>query len=524
MHTAVQDESRTNMKKIAVLKLNEAFDRISACKGKYSVLYIVKNKEYLERLYYDYGRFGPINLYNEHRKVMNLLKADKNCIEVMAEQFKEDNYFIEYLQADEIIRFCQRQFDIDNVFIIHEDHYNAATNLADQLALCYDIDFEYDYSVEQFDYLRRRILVKHSLITNSPLYTLSPLDYCKMICRYTFEQIKRIITGNNEQCDVSFFARQGVIYYKNGIKTYFDIEMGFHEVVIQDIDEIEYVEFAGVPEIAEPSAFSDSDELINEDHEIYDFYDDQHSLKSQNGTQIVFDSINGLQRVERFSHHTPEKYKNYRIIERAYCEFYNKNSESYEFPEMENAFRGMVRAEKYLAEKNGYTPKFCQLPRRFPYFRSIFYTDEFIDHLQQFFDMMKEHDIWDGNELEKFCVYAAYFYTGHLRDCGHCENLTLLKYLFESYFCDYEELPKFEKLWNIDKYTPSTDTDPVNQLCLAIYALIETTEPYNEKTKYKGTFKKCLDYAYELTEGKTELNNAVIMAGAFAGIYCITLD
>ena len=100
----------------------------------------------------------------------------------------------------------------------------------------------------------------------------------------------------------------------------------------------------------------------------------------------------------------------------------------------------------------------------------------------------------------------------------------ILKYFFESYFCDYEELPKFEKLWNIDKYTPSTDTDPVNQLCLAVYALIETMKPYNDEVIPKGTFRKCLDYAYELTEGKHELNNAVIMAGAFAGIYCITLD
>ena len=187
-----------DMKNIAVLKLDEAFDRISACKEKYSVLYIVKNKKFLENLYYEKDRFGCLDIYPEHRKVRDLLKADKNCIEVMAEQFKGDDYFIEYWQADEIIRFCQRQFDIDNVFIIHEDHYNTATNHANQLALCYDIDFEYDYSVEQFDYLHRKILAKHSLITNSPLYTLSPLDYCKMICRYTYNQIGRIITGKSE--------------------------------------------------------------------------------------------------------------------------------------------------------------------------------------------------------------------------------------------------------------------------------------------------------------------------------------
>ena len=512
------------MKKIAVLKLNEAFDRISACKGKYSVLYIVKNKKFLENLYYEKDRFGRLDIYAEHRKVRDLLKADKNCIEVMAEQFKGDDYFIEYWQADEIIRFCQRQFDIDNVFIIHEDHYNAATNLADQLALCYDIDFEYDYSVEQFDYLRRRILAKHSLITNSPLYTLSPLDYCKMICRYTYNQIGRIITGKSELDYNLFFDRQGVIYLKSGKKVYFDLEIVLPNVFIQDIDEIEYVEFLGVPEIVEPSAFKGSNPSIIEHYGIYDYYNGRNSLIPTKETVFVFDSINGIQRVKRSSYHTPEKYKNYEEFKRGYKEYYNKDTGFYDDPEMKNAFRGMVRSEKYLAEKNGYTPKFCRLPRRFPFDYLYFFDNNYIDHIQQFFDMMREHDIWDGDELEKLCVYAAYFYIGHICGYGHCENLTILKYFFESYFCDYDELPKFEKLWNIDKYTPSTDTDPVNQLCLAVYALIETMKPYNDEVIPKDTFRKCLDYAYELTEGKPELNNAVILAGTFAGIYCITLD
>ena len=309
------------MKNITVLKLDEAFDHISACKEKYSVLHIVKNKESLKRLYSENGKFGRLDLYTEHRKVKDLLKADKNCIEVTAEQFMEDDHFIQFWQADEIIRFCQRQFDIDNVFIIHEDHYNAATNLADQLALCYDIDFEYDYSVEQFDYLRRQILIKHSLITYSTLYTLSPLDYCKMICRYTFKKIINIIKGKTEIIDISFYSPQGVVYYKNGIKTCLDLGIGSQQGVIQDIDEIEYVEFEGVPEITEPSAFSDYYGPFLEDRNIHDFYDDRRSLKSQNGTRFVFDSINGLQRVKSVSDNTPEKYKNYRTIERTDCKY-----------------------------------------------------------------------------------------------------------------------------------------------------------------------------------------------------------
>ena len=138
---------------------------------------------------------------------------------------------------------------------------------------------------------------------------------------------------------------------------------------------------------------------------------------------------------------------------------------------------------------------------------------------------MREKGIGKGGDLEEACVYAAYFYIGFLLHRGHCENLTLIHEYFEYFFRDYDDiLGEFDKLWNIDSYVPATDADPVNMLCLAVYTLIETASPHNEHCMPAGTYSKCLDRIYELTEGRPELNDAVIMAGAFAGAYCQTLD
>ena len=162
----------------------------------------------------------------------------------------------------------------------------------------------------------------------------------------------------------------------------------------------------------------------------------------------------------------------------------------------------MEKAEEYLAEKNGYVPKYYQLPRKFIHeFGNITYS-EYAKHFKQFLDIMRENNIWNGNEYEKVCAYAAYFYIGSLICCGHCENMTILRCFFENYFKGCKELPKFKKFWNIDKYEPTTENDPVNKLCLAVYALIETVRPYSGHPIPGELYDKCLDRAYELTEGR----------------------
>ena len=80
--------------------------------------------------------------------------------------------------------------------------------------------------------------------------------------------------------------------------------------------------------------------------------------------------------------------------------------------------------------------------------------------------------------------------------------MTILRCFFENYFKGCKELPKFKKFWNIDKYEPTTENDPVNKLCLAVYALIETVRPYSGHPIPGELYDKCLDRAYELTEGR----------------------
>ena len=284
------------MKNITVISVAKAFDRISKCKEKYSVLYIVKYRKFLEKLYHEKEKFGHLDLYAEQRKLRNLLKSDKSCIEVIAEQLKDDDYFIEHWQVDEIIRFCQRQFDIDNVFIIHEKHYDIAETLADQLALCYDIEFDYDFSVETYQSLRKKIITKYSLITNSLLYTLSPLDYCKEMCRLMSEQFRLITEGKRLYNTIGHFFfhhRQCSIRLKNGRIIKLNYETADEDIFFPDVNDIEYAEFYGVPEIAEPSAFQDTNCTFFRECGIYDFYNNNDSLKKPIDA-FRFDSINGI--------------------------------------------------------------------------------------------------------------------------------------------------------------------------------------------------------------------------------------
>ena len=492
------------MKNINVISIENASNLLNERQTDYSVIFI-----------YDRDKF-------DEKRECTFVK-DSRKTDIINIPVDEIGYELRIWQADRIIRFCERNFDIDNIYVVHENRYNIAVNLAYEISLCYDL--ESDINIEDIpenEYISREIRTKYTQISNSLIHILSPMDYCKKMLEIMFEQLKQALNGELffGYSPVDFFwYRQCTIYLKKGIELHFHLETNADNLYFPDMDDIEYINFYGVPEIADPSSFEGNDnsfffnEYFDESrYGIYNYYE----------KDFCYNSIGGITRGSKI----PEKYENYRTIQREYTEFYREgvNSYAYIYPEMKNAFRGMVRAEKFLAEKNGYIPKFCQLPRRFPDEDAEFITQEYVDHIEQIFDMMREHDIWNGDEYETVCAYAAYFYTGHLRHCGHCENMTLLKYFFEKYFCDFGRISEFEKLWNIDKYVPSLDTDPLNRLCLAIYALIETVKPYNGCIIPKGTFPKCLDFIYSLTEGRTELNNAVIMAGTFAGIYCNTLD
>lgn len=427
-------------------------------------------------------------------------------------------------QADQIIRLCERSFIRDDLYIVHDDRYNSAVNIADEVAFCYGLDFESD-EVPDNEYIHDMIRIKYTQIKHSPMHIMQPMDYCKMMLEMMFEQVRMKLRGGYGMIPggVGFFwDRQCTVMLRNGLRLDFHLETSFEDIYLPDIEDVEYVQFYYcVPEIADPSGFKGNDSggwncdyLDDAKFGVYDHY----------GHDFGYNSIDGMTIGEK---PIPEKYKDYREIQRGYWEFYKNDSEKTEYclPEMRRTYRGMVKAEEYLAGKNEYEPKYCRLPQPSIDDFICFFHPGYTGHLEQFLDMMRDNHIWDGGDLEEACVYAAYFYIGSLLHGGHCENLTLIHEFFNYYFRGYDDiLSKFDKLWKIDSYVPTTDNDPVNMLCLAVYALIETARPHNGHSMPAGTYSKCLDRIYELTEGRPELNDAVIMAGAFAGTYCQTLD
>jgi len=483
------------MKEIRVIDINEAETELNRITGEYAVIY----------------------LSEKTRNIPESLNSNKKRIDVLDLAVDEECLDFNISQADSVIRLCERSFNIDTVLVVHNERYNAALHIAYEIAQCYGLFFECDTEPEN-EYIRRQVRAKYTQISNSLLHILEPMDYCKRMLKIMFDQITDIITGKRIDGfgSVDFFLdRQCTVILKSGIKLLFHLETNLENVVIPDMDDIEYVQFYAVPEIADPSSFKGNDKgyfwggyIEDCYYEMFDYY----------GSKFGYNSIDGITIGEK---PIPEKYKNYRTIQREYYEFYKPDTKGQEYydPGMKGAFLGMKKAEEYLAEKNGYVPKSYQLPRRFINGYSCIITNEYIGHLAQYIEMMRENDLWNGNELEKACIYAAYLYTGSLINWGHCENMTVLHCLFENY-PNKEVLPELEKLWNIDKYIPTTENDPVNMLCLAVYALIETVRPYNGRPVPGELYEKCLDKAYELTEGRPELNNAVIMAGAFAGVYC----
>ena len=91
---------------------------------------------------------------------------------------------------------------------------------------------------------------------------------------------------------------------------HYDTKTELESIIIPDMDDIKYVQFYGVPEIADPSSFEENDNglFYNYDHSIvlcsYDIYD-------YYGFHFSYNSIDGL--TERRAE-LPDKYKSYRQI------------------------------------------------------------------------------------------------------------------------------------------------------------------------------------------------------------------
>ena len=268
------------MKKINLMTLKEYFQRIMDREGRYSVIYLIKAT-----------KKQPVRI-----------TKNKNCIEVVEVKIDEYCDFTPYM-AEKILRFCERQIDVDDVIIVYDVEKSLAENIAEAIENAYGIA-EHETPFENIIF--RFIRLKSYEINNSLIKHLPPMEYCKMIIKFTAQQIEELKKGI---CEAGygpsefFWYRQCEICLKNGTRITWHLELCFDEIIIPDLDEIEYVKFYHcVPEIASPASFYDENYYSSDC--IYGLYD------HYNG-KMEFDSVNGIIKTMAL----PEKYKEYAIIE-----------------------------------------------------------------------------------------------------------------------------------------------------------------------------------------------------------------
>ena len=158
------------MKEIRVIDINEAEAEFNKITGEYAVIY----------------------LSEKTRNISESLNSNKKRIDVLDLAVDEECLDFNISQADNIIRLCERSFNIDTILVVHKDRYNAALNIAYEIAQCYKLDFECDTEPEN-EYVRRQVRAKYTQISNSLLHILGPMDYCKRMLKIMFNQLKDII-------------------------------------------------------------------------------------------------------------------------------------------------------------------------------------------------------------------------------------------------------------------------------------------------------------------------------------------
>ena len=268
------------MKKITLMTLKEYFQRIMDREGRYSVIHLIKTTE---------------------EQSVRITK-NTNCIEVVEVKIDEYCDFTPYF-ADKILRFCERQFDVDDVIIVYDGEKSLAENIAEAIENVYGIA-EHETAFENI--ISGFIRLKKYEINNSLIKLLPPMEYCKMIIKFTSQQIEELKKGICEAGydSFDFFEyRQCEICLKNGTRITWHLELAFDEIIIPDLDEIEYVKFYHcVPEIASPASFYDEFDYSRDCiYGLYDHYDGK----------MEFDSVNGIIKPMAL----PDKYKEYVEIE-----------------------------------------------------------------------------------------------------------------------------------------------------------------------------------------------------------------
>ncbi len=114
------------MKNIYVIDFDKALNELPPRKEEYVIIYLFNYKDDAE----------PLISFRKAFHMKLLWDIVEICID-------NQGLHLLYWQADSIIRLCERCIDTKDIFVIHKNMINVAMNVADELALCYDLSFEF---------------------------------------------------------------------------------------------------------------------------------------------------------------------------------------------------------------------------------------------------------------------------------------------------------------------------------------------------------------------------------------------
>lgn len=379
------------------------------------------------------------------------------------------------------------------------------------------------------------------------LKDMTPLEYCKMVIADTINEIQGYLTADRKHyfSALDFFAdRQCAIRLKDNTLIIWDIEMTFEQVVLPNLNDIEYVDFGSIPWKV-PYDF--------DGYYFGNYYDIGREFCNLQepvnfGYFYRFDSVHGAY-LYGDAYHNSDAYKQQRksisrILFRNYPDYqvvvYTKGKEHYTYyANFTDACIGAYVAEQILLSNqpesrslnygnNSYKSKAAIL---FPMnkIRHGNTQREYLNHLQTECEQIihkiyhslssSRRSMFDFPRCNAIAVFI-YMYFQSLCGFSDAENFTLIYPIFCNYLKENASLKRHEKekliseinrVCHANYYGEPPVKNPetvLEQFQAAVWALVNST-----------TYMEAISNILNLVDFQHEGQLAVTLTGAFAGIY-----
>jgi hypothetical protein len=357
------------------------------------------------------------------------------------------------------------------------------------------------------------------------------MEYCKKIIAYASERLRHyMLTENDSSFDgYSFFQNiQCRIFLKNGGDILWAIDNNLSETVIPDLDEIDFAEFDGVPEI-DPEGNTPKYEYDEEDGDFEDIEEIYESGITNDSPDFLcqFNSVDGA--CLRKSGKPTAAMKNYiksndiRPLYRGYTQCGNESSGSdvVHFIELSDMLIGALVGEQLVLSNEP------DVRPRVSYGDYYGYESKVVEFYKNRCPDLKDKSEWNVLTFEEVCdnlnltgekraftIFVLTYLNG-LVHRSHGENFTRTEILIESYFSEHEQykpyLERYKKLCHYDFYKAPKlviSLEYTDIFMLAVHCLVSTS-----------TFEQAMDMFLCYTDNDWGFSEGAALLGAMAGAY-----